>query len=309
MTRTAPLSSMVILAGLAVVALAGCSQSPPPPPPAPKEPPPAPTLDQVRSATVSGVVEQPVTLVNGAWEGPAAEPGAASHPSLTLWSPSVIFNDVDGAPGSEAIAMLSTGSGGSGEFVHVGVFAMRDGKAVSIATAPVGDRVQLNRLWVEHGEIHMDVVEPGPKDPACCPTQVSRKVFKLEGGALKAVSSDVVGALSVNMLASTDWMLVEMDGAPVEAGAKPPTLLVQYGKVVGFDGCNRYTGALKESAPGQITVGPLAATRMACPPAAMALEDKFTAQMNKVTRYSFRAGQLVLSWDDKKDRGLLVFSK
>ncbi len=221
----------------------------------------------------------------------------------------MIFSDVDGTPGSEAIAMLSTGSGGSGESVHVGAFAVRDGKAVSIATAPVGDRVQLNRLWVERGQIHMDVVEPGPKDPACCPTQVARKVFKLEGGALKSVSDDVVGVLSVNMLASTDWMLVEMDGEPIDAAAKPPTLLVQYGKVVGFGGCNRYTGALKETAPGQITVGPLAATRMACPPAAMALEDKFTAQMNKVTRYSFRAGQLALSWDAKKDHGLLVFSK
>jgi heat shock protein HslJ len=309
MTRKTPVSWFVILVGLAAAGLAGCSQSPPPPPPAPKGPPPAPTLDQVRAATVSGVVDQPVTLVNGVWEGPPAAPGAASHPTLTLWAPSVIFNDVDGTPGSEAIALMSLDAGGSGNFVHVGVFRLQDGKAVSVATAPVGDRVQLNRLWVEHGQIHMDVVEAGPKDPACCPTQLSRKVFSLEGGALKPVSSDVVGKLSVNLLASTDWVLTEMDGQPVDASGKPPTLLVQYDKVVGFGGCNRYTGALKETAPGQVRIGPLASTRMACPPAAMELEDKFTTRMNKVTRYSFRAGQLALGWEDKQGRGLLVFAK
>jgi heat shock protein HslJ len=309
MTRWSPVSRFVILVGLAVAGLAGCSQSPPPPPPAPKGPPPAPTLEQVRAATVAGVVEQPVTLANGIWEGPPVAPGAASHPSLTLWTPSVIFTDVDGSPGRKAIALMSLDSGGSGDFVHVGVFALQDGKAVSVATAPVGDRVQLNRLWVEHGQIHMDVVEAGPKDPACCPTQLSRKVFKLEGGALKPVSNDVVGKLSVNLLAATDWVLAEMDGKPVDASAKPPTLLVQYDKVVGFSGCNRYTGALKETTPGQIKIGPLAGTRMACPPAAMELEDQFTTRMNKVGRYSFRAGQLALGWEDKQAHGLLVFSK
>ena len=301
----------VCLAGWALLGLAACSKAPAPPPAAavPQGPPPAPTLEQVRSATVSGVLEQPVTLVDGTYEGPPVAAGAASRPTLSLWAPSLIFSDLDGAPGNEAIALLSTSSGGSGEFVHVAVFALKDGKAVSLATAPVGDRVQLQKLWVEHGQIHMDVVEAGPKDPACCPTQISRKVFALEGGALRPKSSDAVGSLSVNLLASTDWVLAEMDGQPVDASGRPPTLLVQYGKVVGFGGCNRYTGPLKESSPGQISVGPLASTRMACPPAEMELEDKFTSRMNKVTSYTFRAGQLALTWRDKQGGGLLVFSK
>jgi heat shock protein HslJ len=311
MTRSSLGSRTAACAGLVALGLVACSQSPPPAPAAaePKGPPPAPTLDQVRAATVSGVLDQPVTLVNGVYAGPPVEPGAATHPSLTLWSPAVVFSDVDGKPGSEAIAMMAADTGGSGEFVHVGVFALKDGKAASLATALVGDRVKLHKLWVEHGQIHMDVIEAGPKDPACCPTQLTRKVYALEGGALKQVSSDVVGSLSVNLLAGIDWMLSEMDGQPVDASGKPPTLLVQYGKVVGFGGCNRYTGSLKESAPGKISIGPLAATKMACPPAAMELEDKFTERMNKVTGYTFVAGQLALGWEDKQGGGMLVFSK
>lgn len=298
----------VVATGLALLALVACSKTPPPAPPAPQGPPPPPTLEQLRAATVSGVLDQPVTLANGVYEGQPVEAGAATHASLTLWPAAVVFSDVDGKPGSEAVAAMGADTGGSGEFVHIGVFALQDGKAVSLATAPVGDRVRLQKLWVEHRQIHLDVVEPGPKDPACCPSQLSRKVFALEGGALKQVSSDVVGTLSVNLLASTDFVLTEMDGQPV-ASDKPPTLLVQYGKVVGFAGCNRYTGALTETAPGVIAVGPLAMTKMACPPPASELEDRFVERMNKVNGYTFVAGQLGLTWGDKQTKGVLLFGK
>jgi len=266
-------------------------------------------MEQLRTATVTGVLEQPVVLSDGQYTGPPTIPGGASRPTLTLWTQAIVVADVDSAPGDEAIALMSANLGGSGEFVHLGVFAMKGGRAVSIATAPVGDRVKLERLWVERGEIHMDVVEAGPKEPACCPTQLSRKTFALEGGTLKQKSSNVVGVLSVNLLASTDWVLASIDGRPVGQATKPPTLLVQYGKVVGFGGCNRYTGPLKETSPGKISVGPLASTRMACPAEAMDLEDKFTTRMNKVTGYTFLAGQLALTWEDKKERGTLVFAK
>ena len=310
MTRT----SLVGWAALATLATAGvltaCSSpSAPPPPAATAGPPAAPTVDQLRSATVTGVLEQPVVLAEGRFVGAPSSPGGASAPSMTIWTQAVVVADIDGKPGDEAVALLSTNSGGSGEFVTLGVFALRDGKAVSIATAPVGDRVKLERMWVERGEVYMDVVEAGPKEPACCPTQLSRKVFAMEGGALKEKSSKVVGVLSINQLASIDWVLANIDGQPVDQATKPPTLLVQYGKVVGFDGCNRYTGPLKESSPGKISVGPLAATRMACPEPSMQLADRFTARMNKVSGYTFLAGQLALTWDDKKEHGTLVFSK
>jgi heat shock protein HslJ len=258
---------------------------------------------------VSGVLEHAVTLANGAYEGPPAEAGAASRTKLTLWLPTVTFANVDSAPGNEAIALLSTNSGGSGEFVYVAVFGIQDGNAVSLAAAPVGDRVKLHKLWVDQGRIQMDVIEAGPKEPACCPTQLARKTFAFQDGALKQESSDVVGSLSVNLLSATDWVLADMDGQPLDPAGHPPTLLVQYDKVVGFGGCNRYTGALKETSPGKVTVGPLAMTRKACPAAEMDLEDKFTSRMNKVTSYTFLAGQLALTWGDKQGGGLLVFSR
>jgi len=189
------------------------------------------------------------------------------------------------------------------------VLAVRDGSTVSIAAAPVGDRVQLHKLWLEHGQIRMEVVEAGPGEPACCPTQLSRKTFALEGGVLQQTSSIVRGVLSVQLLAAADWVLASMDGEPMAPSHRPPTLLVPAGQVVGFGGCNRFSGPLTESAPGKLSIGPLATTRMACPVAAMELEAKFIARLVKVTGYGFQAGQLALTWADERSGGQLLFAR
>ena len=295
---------------LTAVGLAACSQkAPPAEPQAAAGPPPTPTLEQLKTATVSGVFEQPVTLVDGRYEGPAAAPEAASRPTAMLWEPAVKFADVDGAPGSEAIAMVSANSGGSGEFVYVSVLGIRDGKAVSLGTAPVGDRAKLNSLWIETGKIRMDVVEAGPNDPACCPTQVARKTYAMEGGALKQLSSDVVGVLSMNMLGGTEWMLSSLGQQPLPEGTKAPTLRLEYGKISGFAGCNRYNAPITETAPGQIQIGAASTTKMACDPAQSQLEQQYLDHLAKAKSFTFQAGQLAVNSEADGTAGLMVFAK
>jgi hypothetical protein len=63
----------------------------------------------VEDALDTDLVPRLTDAIDRVWSAHRDTPpvaGAASHPSLTLWSPSGIFSDVDGAPGSEAIAML-----------------------------------------------------------------------------------------------------------------------------------------------------------------------------------------------------------
>jgi heat shock protein HslJ len=295
LTRTAGLT--VWLAALAMV---GCGQKEAAEPAATASagPPATPTLEQLKGATVSGVFEQAVTLVDGKYDGPPPAAGAASHPTLTLWDAAVVFGDVDGAPGSEAVAMLSSNSGGTGEFV-----------LTNLGTAPVGDRTKLQHLWLQAGKIVMDVVEAGPKDPACCPTQLARKTYAFEGGQLKQAKSDVLGTLTMGTLSANEWQLVSIDGEPVPADAKPPVIHFERESVRGFAGCNRFSASIEETAPGEIDIGPAAATRMACPGPEMDLEQKFLAQLDKVTGYTFLAGRLALTWTDKDSGGIMLFTK
>ena len=289
-----PLGAVII--GLAVGALAGCAkqESAAPATTAEVAKPAAPTRDQLLGATVTGVLGSPVTLTAGLYEGPPAEADAASKPTLKLWDSTIEFVDLDGTPPEEGVAVLTSSEGGSGTFSHLGAFSLQDGKAVTLGVAPLGDRVQLFRLWHEPGKVLVDVVEPGAGEPACCPTQLSRKAFGWKDGKLQQLSSAVVGGLSINLLAATDWMLVEMDGQPLPAGAMPPTALIQYGKAAGFSGCNRYTGPITEAAAGNVKLGELAVTRKACDAAANEMEAAFLDRMRATTSYRFEAGRLLL---------------
>jgi heat shock protein HslJ len=297
---------------IAVLALAGCGEKAPPAAPAPATPsgpPPAPAIEQLRAAVVSGVFEAPVTLAGGVYEGAPAEPGAASRPSLRLWESTLHTGDMDGAEGSEAVVVLSSNSGGSGEFVHVAVFGTRDGAVTNLGTAPVGDRTRLQSVWLERGKVLMDVIEAGPEDAACCPTQVARKTYGFEGGQFKQLSSEVRGVLALSMLAANEWQLVEIDGQPLPAGIDPPLIHFERDSVRGFAGCNRFNAPITESKPGEITIGPAAGTKMACPPEKMELEARFLDQLAKVNRYGYVAEQLALTWQDGERIGTLLFRK
>jgi heat shock protein HslJ len=310
--KSKPLPSMLAPIGALLAALiaTGCAEKAPPAAPAqPAGPPPAPTLEQLQSASVSGVLDQTVTLSGGIYEGEPAAADASSRPRLVLWEPTLHFGDVDGTEGNEAVVMLSSTSGGSGEFVHVAVFGTRDGALANLGTAPVGDRAKLQSLWLERGKILMDVIEAGPDDAACCPTQVARKTYAMEGGALKQLSSEVRGVLALSMLAANEWQLAEIDGQPLPAGIEAPLIDFENDQVRGFSGCNRFTAPVKETKPGEIDIGPAAGTKMACPQAQMDLEQRFLMQLDAVNRYSYLAGQLALSWQDAGQVGVLIFRK
>jgi heat shock protein HslJ len=300
----------VAIVSVAVIALGGCArQEPATPATADVAKPAAPTREQLLGATVAGVFGAPVTLTAGSYEGPPVEAGAASKPTLRLWDSTIEFVDIDGAPPEEGVALLTSSEGGSGTVSHLGVFALQDGKAATLGVLPLGDRVQLFRLWHEPGKVLIDLVEPGPGDPSCCPTQLARKAFGWQDGKLQQLSSDVVGGLSINLLAATDWMLVAMDGQPLPAGAMPPTTVIQYGKAAGFAGCSRYTGPITESTPGNVKIGELAVTQKACDAAATELEAAFLDRMRATTAYRFDAGRLLLVAPQGDQPRTLLFSR
>lgn len=296
-------------ASLAALALAGCGERAPQERLAPPGPPPTPTLEQLETATVSGVFEQAVTLAGGRYEGAPAESGAASRPTAMLWSPTFHTADLDGQVGSEAVAMIGSNGGGSGEFVHLAVFGVRDGTLANLATVPVGDRVRLQSLWLERGKVIMDVIEAGPNDAACCPTQVSRKTFGYDGGTFRQLSSEVRGVLAVSMLGANEWTLVEIDGQPLPADVDPPLVHFEGDKLRGFAGCNRFTASVQETRPGEIDIGAAAAEQKDCAPPQLELESRFLAQLDAVKQYGYVAGQLALSWQDGDRSGTLLFRK
>jgi len=77
------------------------------------------------------------------------------------------------------------------------------------------------------------------------------------------------------------------------AGTQLTAVFTEDGKVSGSAGCNQYNGGYKLDGDA-ITIGPLAATEMACPEPLMAQEQAFLTAMQSAATVSVEAGKPVL---------------
>ncbi|HEY6892813.1 MAG TPA: META domain-containing protein [Rhodanobacteraceae bacterium] len=99
-------------------------------------------------------------------------------------------------------------------------------------------------------------------------------------------------------LAGTSWQLVAFtgsDGSKVQPDDRTKyTLTFQPdGVVVARIDCNRGRGSWKSESPGQLVLGPVASTRMLCPPGSM--HDRVAGDFGAVRTYTLKNGHLYLS--------------
>lgn len=268
-----------------------------------------PSVEEAAAGTYFGILDQPITLTGGVYEGPPFVEGGASRPRVELIRDFELTGDLNRDGLEETIVLLAESSGGSGTFGHLAVLAREDGRATNIGTAPLGDRVQIRDRVVDGDTIVLDVVQAGAEDAACCPSQLVTRRWTLGPEGLNEDAAEIQGALSLAVLEGVEWRLISLNG-DVDAPEEPAITLIFYGdKVGGTSGCNRYMGASTTSqAPGDLSFGPLAGTMMACSEEVMDLEQQFLNLMGQVTRFSFHLGKLALtSVDEAGNVHVLLF--
>jgi heat shock protein HslJ len=115
--------------------------------------------------------------------------------------------------------------------------------------------------------------------------------------------------LSLETLAGTEWVLRAWDWSEPAPAVPEVTLQFRDGRFAGTSGCNRYSAAATAgNAPGDLTLGPAAGTRMACPEPQMAMESRFLAQLPRVQKFGFMAGELVLHFEKDGGTGTMFFA-
>ena len=103
------------------------------------------------------------------------------------------------------------------------------------------------------------------------------------------------GMTPMDALEGKTWTLVQFDdGSPVPAG-RPITAIFGGGKVSGSGGCNRYSATVISAAPGQLKVGAISATKMACAGPAGTNEQRYFGGLEKVEGYALEDDKLTLS--------------
>ena len=113
---------------------------------------------------------------------------------------------------------------------------------------------------------------------------------------------------SPEQLMARGWKLISMTGAGVDLvlpeDVEITLVFTPDGRVAGSGGCNRYFSAVELGAPGEMTLGPVGSTMMACPEMTLALEQQYLRALQGARNYRLVGDRLeVLFGED----GVLSF--
>ena len=270
----------------------------------------APSEEELANASYRGVYDEPVTLENGSWEGEPFAPGAASRPSVDLVRDFRLSGDLNGDGRDEAVVLLAESSGGTGTNLFLAAVARRDGSVVSVATALIGDRVQVMEARVKNGDVELEVVQAGPLDGVCCPSQKTTRRWSLDGTTLKEGAPAVTGKLSLQDIEGPEWVLTHRDWEDPAPAEPKVTLKLEGNRVVGAGGCNSYFADVRAGGtPGELSVGPIAVTPIACPGKRGELEGRYLKALEGAFQYSFLAGKLALTTKTGEVYSTLLFGR
>jgi hypothetical protein len=130
-------------------------------------------------AMVSSSEQKTIKLTNGVYEEDLALDSASK---LQIKMADIYATgDLNGDKVADAVVVLIENSGGTGVFHTLVAVLNEGGKPVSVAEAPLGDRIQLKSLEIKNGEVVLSMVTQGPGDPACCPTKTVTQIYKFDG--------------------------------------------------------------------------------------------------------------------------------
>ena len=267
-----------------------------------------PLTAAVANLSYSGIYDEAVTLTDGRWEGAPFVEGGASRPAVGLVDNFILSGDLDGDGVDEVVAILWENSGGSGTNIYIAAVGNREGHNANLGTALVGDRVQLRSGRIHNARVELDIVQQGPKDAACCPSQLARRSWKLGARGLQEGQAEITGTLSISELAGKKWVLTNLQmGKALRAGLGA-TLTFEGNQLSGNSSCNNYFASVQPGEmPGDITVSGTGSTRMACPPALMSFENSYLSALGNVTKYGFLNGRLALTWQQDGAVNTMLF--
>lgn len=270
---------------------------------------PSLTEDTLKNADYRGIYEETVQLIDGRYEGEPFVEGGASRPTVSFIDP-YAFGDLDGDGVEDAAVLLAENSGGSGTFIYLAAVLNRNGSPQNMATQLLGDRVQVNSMSIEDGEIVVDMITHGPDDPMCCPTQQVVQTYELRDNELVQTSEEVISAAAESEIVGVVWKWVKFLGSDdttivVDDPDKYTLELLRDGQVRIQADCNSASGTYALDRAGGLTLELGPTTLAECGPGS--LYDEYLEMLQWVRTYVLEGDQLVLNM--MADGGDLFFER
>lgn len=109
-------------------------------------------------------------------------------------------------------------------------------------------------------------------------------------------------------LAGSSWLVEDIGGTGVLDMLQSTLDFAADQGVSGNGGCNRFTGQADVSGT-DMRMGPLAATRMACPEAVMNQERRYFIALDSAVQWQLDTGRDILTMTDRDGNTVLRFSR
>ncbi|MEZ8094146.1 META domain-containing protein [Photobacterium swingsii] len=281
-------------------------------------------ITRLQQAEIFGVGEdnEPKRLWRGQWgenwQSTSTSNGIEGYykVSLTFAGHLAAYGNVMNNKQTQAAVITDFQTGGSGRFSYLSLFDERlnsygYGEASNVATALIGDRIQVIDLYVEPPFIVVKSIQAGKQDPMCCGGNLVTQFWQYQNGKLvQDDSKQQRSRISLDVLAGKTWHLMEKGPLPASKTAPTgSTLKFEAGQFVGSTGCNRYSSKVQSSeGKTDIKLSPIATTRKACrSDESRRKEQHFLTALARAERYGFYAGQLHLFLDDAEGSNVMVF--
>jgi len=271
------------------------------------------TIEQLENGTYSGIGLDggPITLTGGEYESEPLAEGSSDRQQVTLVPYGVHFGDLDGDGSDDALVFLSENTGGTGDFTYIAAQLNQNGQPVDAGSVWIEDRIQIISVAIEDGQVMLEVTAEGPGDAACCKTHKTQKIYALQDGQLAELpgADEPLVKVSAADLNGTSWTLVDLnlDQQPVPAGTEI-TLNFADGQISGSGGCNNYTAGFSPDDPAVLSIGPVAATRMACPEPVLDQETAYFTALENAAQWGYLIGRLAIYYaTDEPGYNALVF--
>ena len=253
--------------------------------------------------------DHPIQLTDGIAYYSEDGPG---KPFVRLIDHLIATGDLDGDEADDAVVLLADYASGSGDFVYLAAVLNAWAEPTPLIALMIGDRSPVKSLTIEGDQVIVELIGPGPGDPACCPTWNVRKVFGLEKDKLVEQSSQELSKVSLDDLSGTRWRLVDLnlDQEPVLPEIEI-TLRFDDRQISGSAGCNNYTSSVTgaEDLPQTFVVGPIAATKMLCSDPVSNQEKTYLDRLARVVAWRYDFGYLALTYKlGEGDFGELLFA-
>lgn len=168
--------------------------------------PPGLTLPELANATYTSDFTQSgiASLTHGEYREPGS-PGSATETKIVMLVERTDYGQLNGERG--AVVILVTNPGGSGTFYNLHIMISQNGQPTEFSRTLLGDRVQINGISLANNQIMVDMIQAGPYDPICCPSEHVIKTFTLQKEKLVQASSRVVGENSPAIVGLTwKWL-------------------------------------------------------------------------------------------------------